>query len=234
MKLLYLYWALGIILFVIVVMAILFVTSISRYAKYWQQQAERTDQAKPLSYVALGDSAAQGIGASSAAKGYVGLIAKRLSQQKNQPVHVINLSKSGAKISDVLNTQIPELNKLHPDVITIEIGANDIKGFDATRFEAQATSLFEQLPKDTFISDIPYFGGRSRWLDPKQEKNVVAANVILHRLAHEQGRTLVELHQETQKRNKYPWDYAIDYFHPNNIGYRAWADVFWDRIQGTL
>ncbi len=217
---------------IVIIMIVILATSVNRYAKYWQRQTARTDLSSPLIYVAMGDSAAQGIGASSAARGYVGILAKRLNKEKNRPVHVVNLSKTGAKISDVLSTQIPQLNKLHPDIITIEIGANDIKNFNASTFEAQAKKLFEQLPKGTYISDIPYFGGRSRWLDPKQEHNVVTANTILHQLAREHGTTLIDLHQETQKRNQYPWSYAIDYFHPNNIGYQAWADAFWSKMSG--
>ena len=230
MKLSYLYWAIGIILLVIGVMVVLLASSVSRYARYWQRQAKPSDQSNSLTYVALGDSTAQAIGASSPGRGYVGIIAKRLEQQKHQPVHTINLSKTGAKIQDVLDTQIPELNKLKADVITIEIGANDIKNFNAVRFEQQVSKLFAQLPKTTYISDIPYFGGISRWLDPSQERKVVEANEILYKLARTDGRSLVELHQETQK-NKYPWDYAIDYFHPNNIGYRAWADAFWNKME---
>ena len=42
-----------------------------------------------LLYVALGDSAAQGIGASSAQHGYVGLIAQRLRDTTGRPVQVV-------------------------------------------------------------------------------------------------------------------------------------------------
>ena len=231
MKLIYLYWFLGIFILVVAVMVIMLITSIKSYAMYWDKQAARTDQVNPLTYVALGDSAAQGIGALSPTNGYVGLIATKLADQKNRPIHVINLSKTGAKIGDVLETQIPKLNQLKPDVVTLEIGANDIKTFNAVMFEKQVKELLDLMPENSYISDLPYFGGRSRFIDPVQERNVISANKILHAAASKKNLRLVELHQQTFERNQYFWVYAIDYFHPNSIGYRAWADAFWENIK---
>lgn len=231
MKLIYLYWLLGISILVVAILVIMLITSISRYANYWNLQAARTDLNNPLIYVALGDSAAQGIGADSPEKGYVGLIAARLNNQTHRPVKIINLSKTGAKIDDVLATQLPKLSQLKPDIVTLEIGANDIKTFSAAIFEKQVKELLERMPANAYISDIPYFGGRSRFLDSSQERNVLAANAILHEQATGKNIRLVELHQETYQRNQNFWVYAIDYFHPNSIGYRAWADAFWNKIK---
>ena len=209
------------------------IASISRYANYWNLQAARTDQTNPLIYVALGDSAAQGIGAASPEKGYVGLIAAKLTNKTQRPVKIINLSKTGAKIGDVLEVQLPKLSQLKPDIVTLEIGANDIKTFNAPIFEKQVKELLDRMPANAYISDIPYFGGRSRLLDSSQERNVLVANKILHQQATSKNIRLVELHQTTFKRNQNFWVYAIDYFHPNAIGYRAWADAFWDKIKWT-
>ncbi len=92
--------------------------SIDARAEYWS-----TPRGEPggLLYVALGDSAAQGIGASGPDRGYVSLIAQRLRVASKQPVEVVNLSRSGARISDVLSRQIPALEALgrRPDLITV-------------------------------------------------------------------------------------------------------------------
>ncbi|MGJ7440359.1 SGNH/GDSL hydrolase family protein [Aquipuribacter sp. MA13-6] len=53
-----------------------------------------------LLYVALGDSTAQGVGASRPDRGYVGLLAQRLRERTGTAVQVINLSSSGARIHD--------------------------------------------------------------------------------------------------------------------------------------
>lgn len=220
-----------IVVLVLLIKAVMLFASVERYAQYWTMQNTRTSQDKPVVYVALGDSAAQGIGASSPEKGYVGLVAERLAQQKSRPVHIINLSKSGAKIADVTKNQVPLLADLKPDIITLDIGGNDIQSFNTESFTAQANELFAVLPAKTLVADVPFFGGRSRFLDSKSDEKVVQANSILASIAKQRGMTLVPLYEQTKKYNQYPWSYAIDYFHPNNLGYQVWANVFWNAIR---
>lgn len=202
-------------------------TQLARYKNYWDRQNQVSVTAGSLQYVALGDSTAQGIGATHPAKGYVGLIANNLSEERGKPVHTVNLSKSGAKIRDVLDRQLPELNTLQPDVITIEIGANDMINFEPQKFEQEMDQLMERLPKQAVMSDIPYFGG-SRF--KSKQSDVEAANKIMYRLATKHGIKLALLHQKV-KQNSGIHTLASDLFHPSNAGYREnWAPVFLDRL----
>ena len=73
--------------------------SVSRYADYW---AVPRGEAGGLLYVALGDSAAQGVGASRPELGYVGLLAQRMREQTGRPVQVVNLSRSAARLADLV------------------------------------------------------------------------------------------------------------------------------------
>lgn len=232
MKISYQYILLAIfstIIAVIAIKAVLLYSSVNRYAEFWSKERTRTDLVDPIVYVALGDSAAQGIGASSPQRGYVGILGKRIEKQTQRPVHIINISKSGAKVADVLDSQLTQLEGIKPDIITIDIGGNDIGSFNKDAFEKQAEELFDRLPSTTIISDIPFFGGRGKF-DPKQGQNVLAANEILQKLAAEKNIDLVPLYQETKEKNNYPSSYAIDYFHPNDAGYVAWADAFWSKV----
>ncbi|MBW3639915.1 MAG: hypothetical protein KY451_08715, partial [Actinobacteria bacterium] len=79
---------------------------VDAYASAWKQPR---GEPGGLVYVALGDSAAQGIGASSLQRGYISLVADRLAGSTGRPVQVINLSSSGARIRDVIEEQLPEL-----------------------------------------------------------------------------------------------------------------------------
>src|SRR5690606_20312357 len=95
-----------------------------------------------LVYVALGDSTAQAIGASKPEYGYVGLVKEYLENKTNKNVAVINISVSGAKLSDVIAEQIPKLKDLpKADVLTIEIGANDVINFNRKKFEKDFRSI---------------------------------------------------------------------------------------------
>lgn len=184
-----------------------------------------------LVYVALGDSAAQGVGAYTANKGYVGQFAKRLQAKENRPVKIINLSKSGAKVQDVVNDQIPELNKIKADVITLDIGGNDIAALDADKFKAEFVELVSMLPAGTLVADVPYFGGRTQlpfFGAGRPEQSVLVANTIIREAAQGKRVTVVPLHDVTKVSNgRRIWNYAPDYFHPSNLGYKAWADAFW-------
>lgn len=199
--------------------------SVNDYKNHWERQISMNTDSDSLQYIALGDSAAQGVGASKPDKGYVGLIAGYLEQRSGKKVRVINLSVSGAKISDVIEEQLPTLKTLKNDdstYITLDIGANDMKDFNAQEFRKNLSTLFAQLPSKTVVADIPYFGGgifRSR------EKNAVVASEIVRELANKYGLTMAELH-ETTKTNDSLKNYAADLFHPNNRGYRNWFNAY--------
>lgn len=107
--------------------------SVEQYRSYWS-----VPQGQPggTLYVALGDSTAQGIGASGPERGYVGLVAQRLAVATGRPVQVLNLSRSGARVHDVVTEQLPRLAGLSPDLVTVAVGANDLKQYDEARFRA--------------------------------------------------------------------------------------------------
>lgn len=127
---------------------------VERSRAYW---SEPQGEAGGLLYVALGDSAAQGVGASSPDKGYVGLIADRLRTSTGRPVQVVNLSVSGARVADVVATQLPQLADLEPDLVTVAIGGNDIREYDQDGFTADVDQLVANLPPGTYVADVPYF-----------------------------------------------------------------------------
>ena len=196
---------------------------VGAYRSYW---AEPRGEPGGLVYVALGDSVAQGIGASRPERGYVGLLAERMRKQTGRPVQVVNLSSSGATVRDVLDTQLPELRRLHPDVVTVAVGGNDIRSFDAARFSSEVDQLTTALPTGTFIADVPYFM-HGRW-----EDNAAQASGILTARARAHQLPVVPLHKALQDRGASAMltDFAADWFHPDDRGHRVWADAFWAEL----
>ncbi|MDP3713742.1 MAG: SGNH/GDSL hydrolase family protein [Mycobacteriales bacterium] len=191
-------------------------------ADYWSQPQGETGG---LLYVALGDSAAQAVGASDPQHGYVSLLADRLRDSTGKPVEVVNLSKSGARIKDVLDTQLPALAALGrtPDVITVAIGGNDVRAYDRATFAREADRLASALPDGTYVADAPYFM-HGRW-----ERDADQAAALLRQAAAEEGLRPVGLHAALKAQG---WkamltQFAADWFHPNDRGHRVWADAFW-------
>lgn len=189
------------------------------HSKFWRERKAETGD---LLYVAIGDSAAQGIGASRPAHSYVGFIAKRLRASTERTVRVVNLAVSGSTIGMAIETQLPALAKLEPDILTVCIGANDIAAFEPARFERELAELMDALPRHAIVADLPTF-----YFLPAERK-VRAANGILRRLAAERGLTVVPLHARTRRYGLWgvSTQFAGDLFHPNDRGYQVWADAF--------
>jgi lysophospholipase L1-like esterase len=231
MKPLYLLVIPAVILTCALISGVILFRNVANFTNYWQSQNTKEASGDAIVYVALGDSAAQGLGASTPDKGYVGQFAKQLSQKEGRPVHLINLSKSGARIKDVLNDQLPELAKLKPNVVTIDIGGNDIADYQSDKFRDEFSQLLGRLPAGTFVANLPYFGGRTQlpfFGNGQPEQDVLEANLIIAELIAPTSHHLVELHDITKLRNaRRIWNYAIDYFHPNNRGYKAWTEAYW-------
>ena len=142
---------------------------------WWKTQRVKDGE---LLYVAIGDSAAQGIGASKPWRSYVGQLAKGLRTTTGRTVRVVNLSVSGATVALALRDQLPALAKLEPDILTVSIGANDIANWDAVRFEDEYRRLLAALPEHAIIADLPSF-----YVLPGQ-KSVREGNVIILSLIH--------------------------------------------------
>lgn len=114
----------------------------------------------PLIYVALGDSAAQGVGCEDVRDSYVALFASYLRRATQRRVIVLNFSISGAIASTVVNTQIPQLlsTGLIPDIITLDIGGNDVfsaEGQSIDDFRQQMEIIVKSLPAPALISEVP-------------------------------------------------------------------------------
>lgn len=200
--------------------------SLRSYAAYWQDRKEIPGE---ITYIALGDSAAQGIGASQPENGYVGLIAERIKKETGKSVRVINLSVSGARLQDVIDDQLPVLAQYKPDIVTIEAGANDVAtSYDQGRFKREFETLAAQLPEGTIVGNMPYFGGRI-----SRNAQAIDANKIIDRVADRHGLVVADLQTITRERDGL-LVYACDFFHPSNRGYQNWADAFWMELKPRL
>lgn len=212
----------GITILTIIIHIVLLYRQIPQYARYWAAQNKQKSADKSLIYVALGDSTAQAIGAKHPQKGYVGLVAAYLRQTTNRPVHIINISASGARLQDVLDSQLSQLANYKPDIITMEIGANDMKNYNKVQFEKQFNLILDRLPSTAVVSDLPWFGhGRHSNSSP----NAIEASTFIRQELQARGFNIAPL-QETTRVNDSLKVYAADLFHPSDTGYQNWAKAF--------
>ena len=197
--------------------------SVDGYQSYWS-----VPRGEPggILYVALGDSTAQGIGASAPERGYVGLIADRLRQATGRPVQVVNLSRSGARAGDVVAEQLPRLAGLSPQLVTVAVGGNDLRRYDAARWRSDVDALVAGLPAGAVVGDVPWFmhGGAGR-------RSAEAADYVADRAAAA-GLPVARLYDAMRRRGWWSMatDFSADWFHPNDRGHRVWADAFWSAV----
>ena len=191
------------------------------HSKWWRDHAEAEGE---LLYVAIGDSAAQGIGATSPERSYVGVLAGDLRRATGRSLRVINLSVSGATTALAVQDQLPRFEALdvEPDFVTVAIGANDIVGWDADAFGRNLRTIFAALPAHAIVADVPCFHLRHN------ERKVAVANRMLRDLVREYGLTLAPLHATTRRQGVVGilTQFAQDMFHPNDHGYLVWAEAF--------
>ena len=190
------------------------------HSKWWR---DRSTSDGELLYVAIGDSAAQGIGASAPDRSYVGLLADHARTVTGRSIRVVNLSVSGATTELAVRDQLPRFRALgQPDLVTVAIGANDIAQWDPMAFERNIRSIFAELPAHAIVAELPCFHLRYH------ERKVAVANRMLRAIAREHGLTVVPLHDLTRRRGLRGilTEFANDMFHPNDHGYRVWAEAF--------
>ena len=118
-------------------------------------------------YVALGDSLTAGRddhGPDGARIGWAQRMAGMLSTRTAVPCALINLAADGARVSTVLEEQLPAVGRLGPDLVSVTVGMNDISdpGFILDRFAGQFGRLLDglMLPGATVLtSTIPDIAG---------------------------------------------------------------------------
>ena len=196
--------------------------SIGKYDTFWNSKAKDDGE---ITYLALGDSTAQGIGATNPMRGYVGIIAKSIEQRTGKSVRIVNTSVTGAKMNDYLSDQAPIIPTIKPDLVTIEIGANDVGKFDASTYRATFKKVLRTLPDGTYVSNMPRFNSRPG--STQDAKN--ASKIIKEELENYPALKFVDLQTETEQ-NQSIFGFAPDLFHPNNLSYKNWANAFLKKI----
>jgi lysophospholipase L1-like esterase len=189
------------------------------YADAWAADNAAALQATGPLWVALGDSTAQAIGTSSREHGYV-LRVLRVSREQRDPTwRVVNLSRSGARVRDVIKEQLSRLESLDADLVTCAAGANDLVPTPQRRLERGFRELASRLPAGSLLANLP------QGLAPRRALRI---NALIAELVAEHGLVLVDLWSHTGP----PWEgkFSHDHFHPNDAGYAGWAAAFLESL----
>ncbi len=195
-----------------------------------------------LVYVALGDSTVLGVGASSPQINYVSRLFTRL-RAAYPKAQVTNLGVGGATSADVVRDQLPGALALHPRLVTISVGPNDITQLRGVgEFAQNMDGLFLTLTRDTLAAVVmnllpdlavsPRFSGDERVLAGRQ---TVLFNDALQAAARRYGLQLVDLYTASQQDiPTHPEYVSADRYHPSDAGYARWAELFWRGVEARI
>lgn len=176
----------------------------------------------------LGDSTAAGVGAVSRD----GALPRQVAERLAEPTELRVLARSGARVRDVLEDQLPEVATLEPGFVMVSVGANDVThGTSSADFTARYRRLLDHLPKGArvVILGVPDMGAAPRLLQPLRALSGWKGRQLeraLHQVATQRGLDYVDIGGTGRSFRHDPKRYfAPDGYHPNDAGYGLWADA---------
>ncbi len=196
----------------------------------------------PFIYVALGDSTVEGVGASRPDRSFAYIISAFLKQSKGNVIFH-NLGKSGATISDVITHQLGKAVALNPHLVTISVGANDIRHKTKTNdfinnLNLLLQTLSEKTDAEIVINNIPDLSlapAVPAYLKHISKLLVKKFNAIIEEEVKKYHVILVDLYFQSKIYTKaYPEAISEDKFHPSDFGYALWANTIIAHMQHIL
>lgn len=195
-----------------------------------------------FTYVAIGDSTAEGMGASLPERAYTNLVYASLkSRYKTAKYH--NFARSGAILKDVIKTQLPKALDEKPSLVTISVGANDIiRRTKVTDFEKDLTYLLKTLQQKTdaiivisTIPDLSLIPSIPRLLKKYSQYKAGKLNAVILKVGKDTGTVTVDLFEDSRViLEAYPEAIASDGFHPSDFGYAIWANTILVTLRKAL
>lgn len=195
------------------------------YARAWRADNLEAIAGTGRRWVVLGDSLSQGIGASTHRDGWVGQLSRRLAAD-GHVLRVVNLSATGACVSDVVEQQLAALAQLgsrDDDVVTVMVGSNDLFG-GAVRRQGIGTAfagLVEAVPCGSLVTTLP-----------QPTRAAGRANVPVEAAAAAGRIVMVDL--RVTGPSSWRGRLAGDFFHPNDAGYAGIADGVEPAVRAAL
>lgn len=193
----------------------------------------------PLTYVALGDSTAVGVGAADGL-GYPARLARRI-EAAGLPVKLLNLGVSGATVADLRRDQLPRAMGAQPGLVTIFIGINDVVKERPLREFARDLHMVADLVKRTkaivVISTLPDLSTWPSGASASITRRTAQYNAAIQTVAERHGFVVVDLWQASRAAARAEGSDALfskDGFHPSAKGYDVWVAAMWPPVERAL
>lgn len=191
----------------------------------------------PIRYVALGDSYTICTGASEA-QSWPLILSKQLKDNKVNIELIANPSHNGWTTQNVIDIELPILDKSKATFVTLLIGVNDwVQGVDAKMFQKNLVKIIEHvqatLPDKSklILITIPDFGVTttgSRYSGGRDiSKGISEFNAIILEEAKKRNLKTVDLFETSKAMEKDNTLVAADGLHPSAKEYAIWETLIY-------
>lgn len=191
------------------------------------------DPGRALRYVALGDSYTIGTSVQPDERWPDQLVA-RMREDTPRLDLVANLGVNGYTSRDVIERELPELDGLRPEFVSLLVGVNDVvQRVPTDQYEANATAildaLLDRLPPERVVAiatpDYTVTPAGADYGDPgAQAAGIARNNKILERLARERDIAWVDIHSISLLAKADRSLVADDGLHPSGAQYARWVE----------
>ena len=201
-------------------------------------------EARPLRYVALGDSYTIGTATRAPAERWPDQLVERLARPEPALELVANLGVNGFTSGDVINDELPRLAGLDPGLASLLIGVNDVvQGVPETRYRQNVDrildALLDRLPSGRLVvvttPDYTVTPRGADYGDPlKQGAAIRRFNAAITELAVEREIAVVDIHDISLEAAADRALVASDGLHPSGIQYGRWVDRIAPVVEGLI
>ena len=199
---------------------------------------------RQLKYLALGDSYTICTGASDVQHSWPAIISKRIEESTGRHVELTNPAVNGFTTSDLIRHELPYVQQLKPDLVTILIGVNDlVRGRNESFYLATLTQIYAAvgalgLPEGRVaaisIPDWWYTPAAAEYGGADHVKRLTESfNEVAEKTALGHNFTWVDIGKASSAYIGAPGWIASDDLHPGDKQYAAWAEVIWGSVRDS-
>ena len=196
-----------------------------------------------LRYVALGDSYTIGTSVTAPERWPSQLVA-RLDDSAVRLELVANLGVNGYTSQDVIDDELPELDPLQPQIVSLLIGVNDVvQGVPEERFRANAAHILDELvvrvgATRIFVVSTPDYTvtpAGADYGDPAQQSaGIRRNNAILRELAQAREIAFIDIYDISLEAANDRSLVAGDGLHPSGAQYARWVERIMPVVEDLL
>jgi acyl-CoA thioesterase I len=191
-----------------------------------------------IRYVALGDSYTIGTGLEDEAQNFPSLLAGRLREDTGIDVALVNLGVNGYTTTDLIREELPVARGLHPQLVTVLIGANDVvQGSTEAAYGARLIVIYQAvvglgIPATSVVAiSTPDFSGLPGAAPFGTASDMRMRIDLFNRVARSEaaarGFHYADISAITRAQDRGRDWLAADGLHPGPAQHRAIADQLW-------